>query len=124
MKLRTEKAQYEIKLGQGDQAAKLFVSPLTSSEVNQIIQSHTKTSFYQGQKQEEINDLAIRLERFCRTVSGWEHITDAAGNPVECNETNKRRVADHNFEFVNQVFLLTDEINQDLESHHERLKKN
>ena len=124
MKLRTEKAQYELQLGQSEQAAKLFVSPLTSSEVNQIIQTHTKTSFHQGQKQEEINDLAIRLDRFCRTVSGWENILDANGNPIECNDANKRQVADHNFEFVNQVFQLTDEIHQDLESHHQRLKKN
>lgn len=111
MRLRTEKKSYWIDVEIGAGKCSLEVMPLSSADIRDIIKRHTKVKYVRGQKQEETDDLAIRLERFCKTVQDWKGLTDEADEPLKATDENKRLIAEFNHDFVLQVFESTDDIN-------------
>jgi len=124
MKLRTQKTNYNIEIDLGGSVTEVTVCPLTSTEVRAIIDRHTKVKYHQGQRQEEIDELGIRLERFTRLLVDWQGVVDANDQPLECNEENKALVADHNYDFVNALFDRADQINQEVNQQQKGDKKN
>lgn len=111
MRLRTEKRSFWVKIEIGGAVCDLEVSPLSSKEVREMVQKHTKSRFNRGQKGDETDELALRLERFDKTVLNWEGIFDVENRPLECNGENKRKIAEFNHDFVLAVFEATEDIN-------------
>lgn len=84
MKLRFERAEGEIKIGD----AVFNYKQLTPGEVNTIRMRCIKD--------EQFNDTKFIGEMFVAACTGWSGITDGDDNPVECTEEKRIDLFDFN----------------------------
>lgn len=111
MRLRTEKTSFWVPITIGGAACEVELNPLSSRDLRELIQKHSKTRFSRGQKIEETDEAALRQERFDQMVLDWEGITDLNDEPLPCTAETKRQIAEFNHDFVLAVFEAAEDIN-------------
>jgi len=77
----------------------ITVTPITRPMYSRITKRHTR----HVRGQERMDGDAISREVFTAAVIEWSGIEDEGGNPIECNEENKVKVADQFLMFTSLI---------------------
>jgi len=96
--------------------AEVCIRPLSADEVEKIRRKHTKVKFVGGELREETRWTRVTQELFAACVVDWKNVFNEDGEPLPCNEQNKRMVAELNSGFASEVIKRATSIDQYLNS--------
>ena len=85
--------------------ARFLFQPLTSSEINLILQKHTR--FKRGT--ERLNKAAAGRELFMRQLVRWENLKDRDGNEIPCTDEAKHKLWETKPLICNEILARFDE---------------
>jgi len=116
MKLRMERKEFTVEVEHNGEKGVFVVDPLTPEEMSKLIKKHTKKAKMLGARmtEPETDWLAIRIEKVQKTIQSWD-ATDENGDPIECNDANKKIAFLLNPELINKVISEADALGQGIE---------
>jgi hypothetical protein len=99
IKLRTKKAP-EINVT--CDGLELKAVHITSREKDDLLEACTTTKGRGDNAVTKVDNNAFLCRLFCKTITGW-NASDEDGNPLDCNDANKKLVFEYDTEFAAEM---------------------
>lgn len=82
-----------------DAKFRIKIKPVSRTDISRATTANTKVV----KGLQRCDDVMMQRDLFVKCVVDWQDIGDHNGQPIECNEANKRVVADQNVTFSSLV---------------------
>jgi hypothetical protein len=109
MRIRTQKTTYTVSVYRGADRASFEVKPLDPSENAKLLKKHTTHKRVKSQMVEDVDFVAFRLDKICKTIIGWD-LKDEDGADFPCTDENKKTAFLLNADIINEAMEKADEI--------------